>query len=150
EAQEQSGSALDQLAESLAEGTSKVESALGPAITLAGKLADAVDSTQQAIKQPIENVTTTLAALGPDAESHVTDVGTRIFELMGSLADRYEGPIADLEGMAEALRDEFTEIRDAAGEELQQLADPIDQGRNEVLNTLAEPPEAWGATRETV
>jgi ABC-type transporter Mla subunit MlaD len=150
QAQEESGSALDQLADRLEEGASKVDGALGPAITLAGKLTEAVDSTQQAIKEPIENVTTTLAALGPDAESHVTDVGTRIFELMGSLPDRYEAPIADLEGMAEGLRDEFTGIAEEAGEELPQLADPIDQGRNEVLNTLAEPPEAWGTTRESV
>ena len=150
QAQAQSGAALEQLAESLAEGATKVESALNPAIALAVDVTEAVGSTQQDVKEPIETVTAQIAALGPDADSHVTDVGTRIFELMGSLADRYEEPIAGLESLAEELAGEFKEITEDGGEELKQLADAVDEGRNEMLNTLAEPPDAWKATRESV
>ncbi len=149
-ASEETEAAAAALASTVADAESGLEFQLDSAITRTGTLAKAIAATQSAISEPVAAATRKIAALAPDAETHIADVDARIARLIASLPSLYEKPIGELNEAANAVAAEYGQISQDFREELGALVQEIDTGRETVATTVGEPLAAWAASRDLV
>jgi hypothetical protein len=139
--------AASALATTLTAAESGLEARLSVAVARTGALEKAIATAQSEVAEPAAQAARKIAAIVPDAESHMADLDARITRLMASLPSHYE-PTGELASAAKAVAAEYRLVADGFLEELETLTKEIADARDAVAGTIDERLEAWGAARD--